>query len=306
MKISVLMSVYNEEFSQISLAVDSILNQTFSNLELIIVNDNPKNEEMKEYLDELKNKDKRIIIHHNEKNVGLAMSMNTAARLAKGDIFARMDADDISDITRFEKEYELIKSGKYDVVATGFHYIDENGKKLNRNIRYYSDKGINKLLPHGNTLHHPTIMFTKEIFDRAGAYRDFPCAQDYDLWLRMYDNDAKIHMIHEDLFAYRVRGKSISGSRKMKQLATMMYMRELYKERKKNGKDSFSNKNYNDYLVKMKIDNEQLNNVYNEGKEKKSKFGKLKYMFKVILKYPFLRKVYIDKVKFVLICKMYN
>ena len=306
MKISVLMSVFNEELSQISLAVDSIINQTFNDFELIIVNDNPKNEDMKNYLETLKNRDDRIVIHHNEKNVGLAMSMNTAAKLAKGDIIARMDADDISDITRFEKEYELIKSGKYDVVATGFHYIDENGERLNQNIRYYSDKGLNKLLPQGNTLHHPTIMFTKEIFDKAGTYRDFPCAQDYDLWLRMYDNGAKIHMIHEDLFAYRVRRKSISGSRKMKQLATMMYMRELYKERKKKGKDTFSTDNYNNYLSKMKIENEKLNDVYNEGKEKKSTSGKLKYMLKVFTKYPFLRKVYMDKVKFVLICKMYN
>ena len=306
MKISVLMSVFNEELSQISLAVDSILNQTFSDFELIIVNDNPKNDEMKKYLEDLKNKDNRIVIHHNEKNIGLAMSMNTAAKLAKGDVLARMDADDISDITRFEKEYELIKSGKYDVVATGFHYIDENGDKLNLNIRYYSDRGLNKLLPQGNTLHHPTIMFTKEIFDKAGAYRDFPCAQDYDLWLRMYDNGAKIHMIHEDLFAYRVRRKSISGSRKMKQLATMMYMRELYKERKKKGKDSFSLENYNSFLSKMKIDNPKLNDVYIEGKVPKSSCSKSKYMLKVFFKYPFLRRVYMDKVKFVLICKMYN
>ena len=77
-KVSVLMGVYNEKFNQIDLAIKSILTQTFNDYELIIINDNPKDKEMKEFLKNEKQLSSKINIYTNEENVGLAISMNNA------------------------------------------------------------------------------------------------------------------------------------------------------------------------------------------------------------------------------------
>lgn len=301
-KISVLMSVYNETRCQIEMAIDSVLKQTFKELELIIVNDNPDSEEIEDILNKIRIKDDRVIIIKNDKNVGLAISLNKAANIAKGDIFARVDADDISDYNRFEKEYAYIESG-YDLVTTGFHYINENAKDIDGKIVYYSEKMVGDLLPYGNTIHHPTTMMTRKIFEKAGGYRNFPCAQDYDLWLRMYEKGAKIFMINEDLFAYRVRSQSITESKRIKQIATMQYIRKLYHERQKKGVDSYSLSDYEEYLRKRKVntDGDRIYELYKEGREvkKKSFIKKMIYFIKISFTCPFLIRMYIDKVKFV-------
>ena len=298
------MSVYNEVFLQVEMAVDSILNQTMGDFEFIIVNDNPDSKEMRKILDNIRVKDDRIVVINNEKNIGLAMSLNRAAKVAKGDVFARMDADDVSDINRFEKEYGLIKSGKYDLITTSFHFIDDNSDYVDGNVAYYDEKMVTELLPYGNTIHHPTTMMTREIFEKVGGYRDFPCAQDYDLWLRMYENGARMYMMEEDLFAYRIRSQSITGSKRIRQIATMRYMRKLYRERKKYGKDSYSPDNYKNYLEKKKMikNGEKMYRLYNEGREiKKEGVGKkIVYYAKIVITCPFLTGMYLEKVKFVL------
>jgi glycosyltransferase involved in cell wall biosynthesis len=102
-KISVLMSVYNEPESIILESVNSILTQTFSDFELLIVNDNPQNHEVEAILERIAKMDSRIRIIKNERNVGLAISLNRAADVAKANYFLRMDSDDVSMPNRFEK-----------------------------------------------------------------------------------------------------------------------------------------------------------------------------------------------------------
>lgn len=310
--ISVLMSVYNEEESYIVDAVESCLNQTYKDFELIIVNDNPGNDRILKLLGKISLMDDRIIVIHNQHNKGLALSLNAAAAVAKGDIYARMDADDVNDNMRFQTEYDLISSGKYDLITTNYHFIDENSKDIDENVVIYSGQAVEKLLPYGNTIHHPTVMMTREIFERAGGYRDFPCAQDYDLWLRMYDIGARMCMVQKDLFGYRVRRHSITSSNKMRQIATMQYIRKLYRQRKKYGKDSYCHGDYNDYLQKQGVNDkrkvETFKSLYTKGRKVK-KLGllqKILYVMEVAAKSPFLTKVYISKVRFVMMKKLYN
>ena len=92
--ISVIMSVYNETNIDLLLSINSILNQTYENLEFIIVDDNPDNKRIKEVLDQ--QTDPRIKIIYNKANMGLVFSLNEALKHVNGEFVARMDADDIS------------------------------------------------------------------------------------------------------------------------------------------------------------------------------------------------------------------
>ena len=109
--ISVIMSVYNEKSIYVEKSIDSILNQTYNDLEMVIVLDSPDNETLLRILKEYTHKDARVKLLINDRNSGLAMSLNRAIEVAQGEYLARMDADDISKPERLERELEyLIKN----------------------------------------------------------------------------------------------------------------------------------------------------------------------------------------------------
>ena len=103
-KISVILSAYNEEERWFRKAVESILNQSFKEFELILILDNPNNELLDKIIKEYKEKDSRIIYIKNEKNLGLVESLNRGIKASSGLYIARMDADDIAKPTRIEKQ----------------------------------------------------------------------------------------------------------------------------------------------------------------------------------------------------------
>jgi len=252
-QLSVLMSVYNETLKEITEAIESVLNQTFSDFEFLIVDDNPSRLDHKALLSEYRSKDSRIIIIENQKNIGLAMSINMAATKACSDIFVRMDADDICLPTRFEEQYQLLRGNSYDLVCGRFTEIDETSLNIGINDvkpEYKSSEEISNTLPYKSVIHHPTVMMTRAIFEKVNGYRDFPCAQDYDLWLRMLDAKATFAMTNKSVLKYRIRESSISGSKKIKQRLTVEYIRDRYIERLRKGKDSFSKEHYQSYLNK--------------------------------------------------------
>ena len=125
--ISVLMSAYNEPINYVQQAVDSITAQTYKNIEFIIIVDNPDNQPLIDLLSQAVEKDPRINIVINEKNIGLAMSLNKALHLSTGDIIARMDADDISKPNRLEIELNYLLCHNLDVIGCAIEKIDENG-----------------------------------------------------------------------------------------------------------------------------------------------------------------------------------
>lgn len=252
-KISVLMSAYNESEKELNESITSILNQTFKDFEFIIVNDNPQNKELKIVLKKWVNIDKRIKIIENKRNIGLAMSLNKAAEAAKGEYLARMDADDISVKDRFEKQVAYLeKNADIDLVCSNFYFINDNSQIIDRKFDYLSKKQLKRLLTVWNTIHHPTVMMKKTTFLEIGGYRDFPCAQDYDLWLRMLNNNCNFYMMHEKFLKYRIRENSTTSSKRLLQVLTMNYMKQLYKERLKKHFDSYSEANYRNYLINKK------------------------------------------------------
>lgn len=242
--ISVLMSVYNENLDEIRQSVDSILSQTYTNFELIVVLDQPNYAEGLALLSEYAGKDPRVNILVNEKNIGLAMSMNYAAENAKGEYLLRMDADDICFPDRFRLQYDAISNGKYDLVCGNYDFIDENGDLLPQKPTLYTDKQLSALLPYRNIIHHPTVIMTATAFRAVGGYRNYPCAQDYDLWLRMKCAGCRMHMMKEKMIRYRVRQASTTVQKRYKQSCTGEYIRSLY-----NRKNRMSGYSYDGYLA---------------------------------------------------------
>jgi len=175
----------------------------------------------------------------------------------------RMDAHDISELNRIAVEIEYLKNNTdVKLVCADYIYIDENGKKIGEsNYSDLNDQSIVETLPWKNCIHHPTVMMDKKVFVDLGGYRDFPCAQDYDLWLRFLTGKYRIHYLNNIILRYRVRRNSVTSKNKVRQLFTAWYIQTLFFERLKRGKDSYSKENLIHYCEKKGFD-ENLNNDY--------------------------------------------
>jgi len=255
--ISVLTSVYNETLEEIRESLDSILNQSYKDFELIVVLDRPEYAEAFALLQEYAVKDSRVKVLTNEKNLGLALSMNYAAENAKGEYYLRMDADDVCYPGRFQMQIDAIRGSKYDLVCGNYDFVDENGNPLPQKPGVYNDAQLNALLAYRNIIHHPTVIMKAKAFWEAGAYRNYPCAQDYDLWLRMKCNGCKMHMMPEKLIKYRVRQASTTVQKRYKQACTGEYIRKLY--RQKNNMTGYSYESYIAYLDKRGVNDTGAN-----------------------------------------------
>jgi glycosyltransferase involved in cell wall biosynthesis len=214
--ISVVMSVYNEKIEYVRLAVDSMVNQTYRNIEIIIIVDNPLRKEIISFLyDEYKHYS-NVFIYINEKNVGLAQSLNRGINTAKGEIICRMDADDISFGSRIEREFEVLQNNHdVDIVTTNVIKIDENGTRIPGALKcpVYNHE-ICAYLRYVNPLFHPTFMFRNDVFRTVRGYnKNFVCAQDYHFALKCMAAKYRFYTIVEPLLFYRIRKDSISVSK---------------------------------------------------------------------------------------------
>lgn len=254
-KISIIMSVYNENEKELKESIESILNQTYKNIEFIIIIDNPSNNIIKNLIFYYKTKDKRIKVILNRQNIGLAFSLNKGIKNSSGKYIARMDADDISLKDRLEIELKYLKQKKLDVISCNCFYINENsiiiGKKSNIPESYLA---LKKILPFGSSIIHPSVLMKKEAIEKVGGYRQFKTAQDYDLWLRMINKNIKIGSVNKHLIKYRIRQSSISKKNEFEQCLATLYIQRLYKERKKMQRDTYSIENYNLFLKKNKFE----------------------------------------------------
>jgi glycosyltransferase involved in cell wall biosynthesis len=199
--ISVIVPSYNSE-RYLRESIESILNQTFGDFELIIVNDG-STDSSPEIIKEYSKKDRRVKFLNNPKNLGLQKSLNKAISEAKGKYIARMDADDISLPTRLETQYNYLEKNK-DVFLVGSSawIIDEDGKRIGALRKFDVPNKIKSKLEKRNPIIHPSVMFRAEARFR---YRDkFVCSEDYDLYLRILSKGLKITNLEEFLLEYRI------------------------------------------------------------------------------------------------------
>ncbi len=208
-KISVVMATHNgEQF--IKEAVNSILTQTYSDFEFLIVDDG-STDSTPTILNEYQAKDQRIKIVTNPHCVGLTKSLNIAIRQAKGEYIARMDDDDISLPNRIEKQINFITKNPEIVLLGAWAFlINENGQTIGKkNLAVQSQQIKNKLL-FNNQIIHSTWLVKRDILIKEGLYNEqFKKAQDYEFVLRLACK-YKIANLPENLLMYRVLPTSLS------------------------------------------------------------------------------------------------
>lgn len=211
--ISVVMALYNEKEYYARQSIESILSQSYSNFEFIIIIDNPLNENLIKIVNLYRNGDRRIKLIINNENIGLGLSLNKGISLSRGDYIARMDGDDIALSTRFEKQVDfLIDNEDISLVGSNAIIIDEFGRNCGKYVKPLNYKFIELFLRFCKTscVIHPTWMFRRTLLCKVKGYRNFRYAQDFDFLLRVIYNKLKIANLREDLLYYRIDSSSIS------------------------------------------------------------------------------------------------
>lgn len=206
-KVTVLMSVYNGE-KYLLQAVDSILNQTFSDFEFIIINDGSTDNTAKILASY---NDPRIIIVNNEANIGLTKSLNKGLKLTKGKYIARMDADDISLPKRLERQVAFMDANpEIGVCGTWFEIIGDDKKSICSHPEQHDDIFVGMLF--GNTIGHPTVIIRKDNILTLNEFynEELTCAQDAEYWARLGVLGVKLANIGEVLVKYRIHERSVS------------------------------------------------------------------------------------------------
>lgn len=202
-KVSVIMSVYNGE-PFVRQAVESILGQTFTDFEFLVVDDG-STDGTPDYLAGIK--DPRLVVIRNDKNIGLTPSLNRAIRLARGEYLARQDADDVSLPERLEKEVAYLDAHPtVGLVGTRVEWIDEQGHHLDRPAfpTQYDNAAVQQQLLGNCCFSHGSVMFRRQALQEAGGgYNEaWNESQDWELWLRMTEGWDGANL-EEPLYRYR-------------------------------------------------------------------------------------------------------
>jgi len=212
--ISVLMTAYNSELF-IRKAIQSVLDQTFSDFELIVYNDGSTDRTVavvKEFADP------RIRLLSSEKNRGVTYARQTTLSLAKGKYVAILDSDDIAFPTRLEKQYKFLETHP-DVKLCGGNavVIDEKGNHIVETlIPFYRPEELKVKLFFNNIFVNSTVMYRREEVLSLGGYRDRVLAEDYDLFVRLA-NLYEIYILTEEfLVYYRLHSNNISQTKRNK------------------------------------------------------------------------------------------
>ena len=229
-KISVIMPYYNcAKFLDES--IKSILNQTFSDFEFIIIDDCSTDESaeiVKRYL-----RDERIIFIKNQTNKKITYNLNLGLKLAKSNIIARIDGDDTCESSRFAKQYEfLLNNNEVSVVGSFIKIINENGEQIDYRTKPISQDGIIDRIFYYSPLAHNSLMFRKDVVENIGGYRQlwekFP--EDLDLYYRLILSGYKIANIPEFLVSYRYTPTSCAHESKTRALVEFRLKKKIIKD----------------------------------------------------------------------------
>jgi glycosyltransferase involved in cell wall biosynthesis len=211
--VTVLMPVHNGA-SYLAEAMGSILGQTFSDFELLVVDDG-STDATPSILDACR--DSRLAVHRNERNLGLVASLNWGLDHAKGEYIARMDADDVSLPNRLERQVDFLRrTPRTGLCGTWFRMFGAARSPTVRPLIRAEDMAAQ--LFHESPLAHPSVMFRRALFDRhALRYsHEYPHAEDFELWTRV-SQVAELANLPEVLLLYRQHEEQVSASKKAAQ-----------------------------------------------------------------------------------------
>lgn len=210
--VSIIMPCYNSE-KYIEKAISSILCQTYSDFELIIVNDGSTDKTVdiiKKYIRE----DFRIILLNNKYKKGVSGAMNTGLDISKGNYITRMDSDDISVSDRIQKQVSFLEQNPdFGICSVNISYIDENDNvQKDKLYNFSNDIPIEWQILWKNPIPNAPIMYRKELIrNNKSKFKNLKTAEDYD-FLIGFVSRTKIHFLNESLYLYRKHPKSLFQS----------------------------------------------------------------------------------------------
>ncbi|ORI50755.1 hypothetical protein BMS93_08760 [Leuconostoc pseudomesenteroides] len=218
-RISIIIPVYQEKLSLIKQSIDSIKKQTYANIEILVGLDDPTNVEALNFLRKQEENSDNFSLFVNSENLGLSENLNKLIQRATGRYIARMDADDIADSERLEKQYNFLKANNLNFVSGAYDSIDEDGNVVKISAKKdLLDDEIRIIEKYGNILTHPLWLVSRKIMI-ALKYRKVEPVEDYDLVSRaMLNNNIKFGYMGESLLKYRIRNNSESHRSPFKSL----------------------------------------------------------------------------------------
>lgn len=202
-RVSIVMPVYNGK-QYISESIESILNQTYDNWELIVVNEFGSDDGSKEIIESYAKKDKRIKIIQNSQREGISESLNIGLRSATGEFIARMDSDDISGARRIEKQVEYLENNP-SIGLCGIQPEFFGTEKLYWELECDPIRIRNNIFFYTPCV-HPTVMFRREIIDKYKIFynKDYKATEDYDFFSKVVGVTDIANINDNTLFKYRM------------------------------------------------------------------------------------------------------
>lgn len=218
--VSVIIPCYNAE-RYVESAVRSILQQSYQNLEVLCINDGSRDSTFM-ILDKLSKEDDRVKVVNNESNYKLIGTLNRGIKLASGKYIARMDADDISDSSRIEKQVNIMENDDtYDVIGVLPVLIDRASNKLGlaNEFNITTQVSIKFVSLFNSPIAHPSIIIKADLLKEFmyGSTSVVSHVEDYDLWARLLSKGRKIGVLSSPVFSYRINPSGVSISNRSEQ-----------------------------------------------------------------------------------------
>jgi glycosyltransferase involved in cell wall biosynthesis len=232
-QVSVLMSTYNENPSFLDKSINSILGQSYTDFEFIIIDDGSTDLGTLDKLAEICSSDRRIVLKHCE-HKGLTKSLNIGLGTARGEYIARQDSDDWSHPDRLKLQVDYLNSHQnYVLLGCNFFICNRSGDSVRTAYRNYDKIEIPKAMQKNNVLCHGSVMFKKDAATSLGGYREFLLAsQDYDLFLRMAEK-YPVAVLKDTLYYHRRGGGTISAEKAEIQAESKWIIRRMAKLRRR-------------------------------------------------------------------------
>lgn len=227
-KVAVIMTAYNEKEEWIRKSIESILNQTYANLKVYILLDNPNNDKLIQLISEYAKKDNRITFLINEKNIGLVKSLNKLLDIVDEEYVARMDADDICLPNRIEEEMQFLMENKLNFVMSSIDFLISDNTEPGPHIPLLLTKELKEALKYGNVATHPTWLLETKVYKQLKGYREITYCEDLDFVLRALQQGIQIGRLNKILLHYRIRESGISQSYAYEQYHKANDLREAY------------------------------------------------------------------------------
>ena len=210
--VSVIIPYYKKKNSILK-TVNSVLNQIYQNFEIIIIYDDENNNDLN-FINEIKNKDNRIFIIKNKKQMGAGNSRNIGINNSKGEFIAFLDADDTWKNDKLNKQIKFMKINNYEVSHTSYSIINERQQVIgNRTARnFFKLKELLKSCDIGTS----TVMIKKNLINNDVKFAPLKTKEDFVLWLKLLKKNIKIYGLNETLTFWNKSKSSLSSSTKQK------------------------------------------------------------------------------------------